>query len=80
MITGQVFWMPRTGARFRVLETSGDGLRAIAAGERTGGRLLVIQEAHRYCARHVEDNGQSGTLLDTLTPHGPRYTLKPVSS
>lgn len=79
MITGQVLRMPRTDARFRVIETSAGGLRGIAAGERAGGRLLAIQEAHRYHARQVRDSGRPGTLLDTLTPHHPRYTLKPAA-
>jgi len=80
VITWQAFWMPATGARFRVLETDTGGTRGVAAGKRTGGRILVIQETHRYFARQIEDNGQDGTLLDTLDPYGPRYTLRPVVS
>lgn len=79
MITGQEFWRPGTGARFHVLETSGDGTRGIAAGYRTGGRVLVIEDPRGHWLRQVTDNGRNGTLLDTLNPHGPRYRLRPAS-
>lgn len=74
MFTGQTFWMPSTGALFNVLET--DGVRGIAAGFRTGGRVLVTAHDGGFYLRQVTDNGGLGTLLATLDPCGPRYTVK----
>jgi hypothetical protein len=77
MTVGRTFWLPGTGATFRVLETSADGTRGIAAGFRTGGRILIAEGPAGYYARSVRDDGASGTLLDTLTPYGPRYAARP---
>jgi hypothetical protein len=76
MTPGDRFCLPGTGARFTVLEASPDGSQAIIAGDRTGGRMLATADPGRvFTARQVTDNGQPGSLLETLTPHGPRYAL-----
>jgi hypothetical protein len=79
MNTGQTFQMASTKAVFTVEETSADGRRGIAAGLRTGARILVIETIDDgYFAREVTDNGENGSLLDTLIPHGARYRVRPV--
>jgi hypothetical protein len=76
MITGQTFYAPRTGAAFAVLETVPDGSRAIAAGLRTGGRVMIFETAAGYYARAVTDNGQPGaSLFDSLDPIGRRLKV-----
>jgi hypothetical protein len=76
MITGQTFYAPATSATFRVIEAAADGTRAIAAGLRTGARVMVFEAGPGYYARRVTDNGASGpSLFDSLAPAGARFKV-----
>lgn len=75
MTPGQTFTLMNTGARFQVIEVR-DG-QAVAAGFRTGARIIITGEPCAWYGRLVRDNGQSGpSLLDSLEPRGPRYRLR----
>jgi hypothetical protein len=78
MTPGQMLVSPATQARFRVVETSSDGSRAVVEGVRTGGRLLVRGDGRGgYWATLVTDTGESGpSLFASLIPRGARFRLR----
>jgi hypothetical protein len=82
MTPGQMLVSPATQARFRVVETSSDGSRAVVEGVRTGGRLLVREDDRGgYWATLVTDTGRSGpSLFDSLIPRGTRFRLREVEA
>lgn len=75
MTPGQTFTLMNTGARFNVIEAR-DG-QAVAAGFRTGARIIITGQPGGYWGRLVRDNGQAGpSLFDSLVPRGPRYRMR----
>jgi hypothetical protein len=75
MMPGQTFTLMNTAARFNVLEVRGD--QAVAAGVRTGARIIITGQPGGYYGRLVTDNGRSGpSLFDSLDPRGPRYRMR----
>lgn len=78
MRLGQLIMMKTTNSRYEIIEVNGD--RAIAAGYRTGARIMITRTDRGYHGRGVTDNGRSGaSLFDSLDPAGPRYTMWPPS-
>lgn len=74
MQPGQLIMMKTTNSRYQIIEVNGD--QAIAAGWRTGARIMVTRTDRGYYARGVTDNGRSGaSLFDSLDPAGPRYAM-----